>query len=453
MERHTVEFPGALDGALCLEDEPRSRERLDCFERFGVERRDDDLAVGVDLGDERLELLADALFQLGVEHDARRDHIEYLGGCGNARIRPFHGQAREFVGGVVGHRSRPVGRPVDGVVVTDDEFARATPPDIDLDAVDARVARCVRHTVSARRSVGVVDRVADRRECVLGIDASETAVSDAVHGRRFTPGRESPLPVAALHSGMPVDFDFGDSVVLVTGAGGALGSAVCEAFDAAGATVCGADVVSPDDEDFLLDTDVAHFYQGDFTDEDDVADTIEAVVDDHGGLDALVNVAGTWRGGTPIDETDVDTFDFLFDVNLKTMFLASKHAIPHLRESGSGGDGDESDDGGSDDGADQGAIVSISARSSLDGGEGDGIYRSTKAGVRILTETIAEENLGEVRANAVMPSVIDTPMNREMMDHDESWVDPADIAEVILFLCSDAASVTSGAAVPVYGEA
>jgi len=240
---------------------------------------------------------------------------------------------------------------------------------------------------------------------------------------------------------MPVDFDFGGDVVLVTGAGGALGSAVCEAFDAAGATVCGADVVTPESEDFLLDPAVIEFYQGDFTDEDDVADTVEAIVDEHGGLDYLVNVAGTWRGGTPVEETDVDTFDFLFDVNLKTAFLASKHAIPHLRESAS-------DD-------DQAGIVSISARSSLEGGEGDGLYRATKAGVRILTETIAEENLGEVRANAVMPSVIDTPMNREMMpDADfEEWVDPGDIAQVIVFLCSEAASVTSGAAVPVYGEA
>ncbi len=241
---------------------------------------------------------------------------------------------------------------------------------------------------------------------------------------------------------MPVDFDFGGDVVLVTGAGGALGSAVCRAFDDAGATVCGADLVTPESEDFLLEPDVIEFYQGDFTNEDEVAETVEAVVDDHGGLDYLVNVAGTWRGGTPVDETDVDTFDFLFDVNLKTMFLASKHALPHLREA--------ADDGGAG-----GAIVSISARSSLEGGEGDGLYRSTKAGVRILTETIAEENLGEVRANAVMPSVIDTPMNREMMsgaDYDE-WVDPADIADVIAFLCSGASSVTSGAAVPVYGEA
>jgi len=235
---------------------------------------------------------------------------------------------------------------------------------------------------------------------------------------------------------MNVDFDFGGDVVLITGVGGALGSAVARAFDDAGATVCGADVVAPDSEEFALDPDRVDFYQGDFTAESEVKRVVDDVVADHGGLDALCNIAGTWRGGDPIHETDVDTFDFLFDVNLKTTFLASKHALPHLRES-------------------EGAILSVSARSSLEGGEGDGIYRATKAGVRLLTETIAEENLGTVRANAVMPSVIDTPMNREMMPGSDfsKWVDPADIAEVVMFLCSDAATVTSGAAVPVYGEA
>jgi len=236
---------------------------------------------------------------------------------------------------------------------------------------------------------------------------------------------------------MAAEFDFSGDVVLVTGVGGALGSAVAEAFLEAGATVCGADIVESESEDFLLEEPGRiDFYRGDFTDEDDVGATVESVVESHGGLDYLINVAGTWRGGDPVDETDVSTFDFLFDVNLKTMFLASKHALPHVRER-------------------EGAVVSISARSSLSGGEGDALYRATKAGVRILTESIAEENLGEARANAVMPSVIDTPMNREMMpdaDH-SSWVDPADIAAVIAFLCSDAASVTSGAAVPVYGEA
>ncbi|QSG12854.1 Short-chain alcohol dehydrogenase [Halapricum desulfuricans] len=237
---------------------------------------------------------------------------------------------------------------------------------------------------------------------------------------------------------MSVEFDFSDSVALVTGAGGALGSAIATAFAESGATVAAVDIVEPESEDFLLDPerDGIDVYQADFTDEEQVSETVEAVVADHGGIDVLANVAGTWRGGTPIDETDVETFEFLLDVNLKTMFLASKHALPHLRER-------------------DGAIVSVSARSALEGGEGDGIYRASKASVKLLTETIAEENEGEIRANAVLPSVIDTPMNREMMpdaDHD-AWVDPREIADVVRFLCSDAAGVTSGASVPVYGEA
>jgi NAD(P)-dependent dehydrogenase (short-subunit alcohol dehydrogenase family) len=232
-------------------------------------------------------------------------------------------------------------------------------------------------------------------------------------------------------------YDFDGTVALVTGAAGALGSAVAEYLDEAGATVVATDVVAPTDEDALIDGDAFEtFFQADFTDPDDAEEVLERTVAQTGRLDHLVNVAGTWRGGTPLDETDPDTFDFLFDVNLKTMFLASKFSLPHLRETGGG-------------------IVSVSARASLEGGEGDGPYRASKAGVRILTETIAEENKGSVRANAVMPSVIDTPANREMMpdaDHDE-WVDPAEIAGVVAFLLSDAAAPTSGAAVPVYGEA
>ncbi len=239
---------------------------------------------------------------------------------------------------------------------------------------------------------------------------------------------------------MSASFDFDGRVVLVTGASGALGSAVCEAFGAANATVCATDLVEPDDEDALLDSDFfdgadASFYPGNLTDEGTVEGMIDAVIDDHGRLDVLANVAGTWRGGTPIHETALDEYEFLLDVNLKTAFLASKHALPHLRDT-------------------DGSIVSVSAKSSLAGGEGDGPYRISKAGIRLLTETIAEENVGTVRANCVMPSVIDTPANREMMpdaDHD-AWVDPEAIARTVLVLASDATSVTSGAAVPVYGE-
>ncbi|KYH26575.1 3-phenylpropionate-dihydrodiol/cinnamic acid-dihydrodiol dehydrogenase [Halalkalicoccus paucihalophilus] len=233
---------------------------------------------------------------------------------------------------------------------------------------------------------------------------------------------------------MSVTFDFDGRAVLVTGACGALGSAVCEAFDAAGASVHATDVIDVESEDSLLDPDLAEFHRGDLTDEADVERVVEAVVDSAGRLDYLANVAGTWAGGQPIDETDVSEFEMLMNVNCKSAFLASKHALSHLRET-------------------EGAIVSVSARASLEGGKGDGPYRMSKAGIRLLTETLAAENKGTVRANCVMPSVIDTPANREMMDPKDEWVNPAAIAEVFLVLCSDATEPTSGAAIPVYGEA
>jgi NAD(P)-dependent dehydrogenase (short-subunit alcohol dehydrogenase family) len=233
---------------------------------------------------------------------------------------------------------------------------------------------------------------------------------------------------------MPTEFDFDGEVVLVTGASGALGSGICEAFANTGATVHATDLVTPDDDDSLLDTD-CEFHEADLTDESDVERVVNDVVEAEGRLDALCNIAGTWQGGQPIDETSSDEFGTLFDVNLKTMFLASKHAIPQLRET-------------------DGAIVSVSAKSSLEGGEGDGPYRAAKAGVRLLTETIAAENRGELRANAIMPKTIDTPANREMLSGDpDDWPTPEEIAPVVCLLCSDAAAVTSGAAVPVYGEA
>ncbi|ACV13139.1 short-chain dehydrogenase/reductase SDR [Halorhabdus utahensis DSM 12940] len=236
---------------------------------------------------------------------------------------------------------------------------------------------------------------------------------------------------------MAISFDFSDHVVLVTGAGGALGSATAEAFLDAGATVCAADVIAPSADGYLLaaEQEGLQTYQADFTDEPAVQALVETILADHGRLDALVCVAGTWQGGNPVDKTGTDTFDVLVDVNLRTAFLATKHALPHLRETG-------------------GSIVTVSSKSSLEGGSGDALYRASKAGVRLLTESIAVENEGTVRANAILPDVIDTPANRDMMpdaNHDE-WVDPADIADVIQFLCSEAAAPVNGGSIPVSGQ-
>lgn len=232
-------------------------------------------------------------------------------------------------------------------------------------------------------------------------------------------------------SEMSVQFDFTNRVAVVTGAAGSLGSAVTNRFRTAGADVVGIDVAAPPASDPATD-----YRQADLTDPSTTDAVFDEIIAEYGRIDYLLTAAGMWRGGQPLAETPVDEFDSLMAVNLKTLFLAAKHALPHLRDT-------------------NGAIVGVSARSALQGGTGDGPYRASKAGVRLLIETIAEENLGTVRANAVLPSVIDTPANREMMpdsDHD-AWVDPEEIATVMAFLCSDGAAPTSGAAVPVYGEA
>mgnify|MGYP000591951845 CR=1 FL=1 len=231
---------------------------------------------------------------------------------------------------------------------------------------------------------------------------------------------------------MNVSFDFTDEVVLITGVSGTLGSHAAKAFAEAGATVVGTSRSEPEGTDADLSTVDIDFFAADLTEEAAVESVMESVLETHGRLDYLLNVVGMWAGGNPIEETERGEFETVLDVNLKTAFLTSKHALPALQES-------------------EGAIVSVSATSSLEGGEGDGPYRAAKAGIRLLTETIAEENAGVVRANAVMPTVIDTPDNREMFPEAdfEAWTDPEDIARTMLALCSDATAVTSGAAVPV----
>lgn len=237
---------------------------------------------------------------------------------------------------------------------------------------------------------------------------------------------------------MAITFDYSDQVVLVAGGSGDLGTATVETFRDADATVCMSARSAPQEglgAKLLQDAQI-HFYPADFTEEDEVKEVFEHIEREHGYINVLCSFIGAWRGGTRIDQTDIDAYQFVMDVNLTTMFLAAKHAIPSLRET-------------------NGSIVSVSAQSSLEGGKGDGPYRVSKAGVRLLTETIAKENRGELRANAIMPSIIDTPDNREMLPSADysTWPTPDEIANVVAFLCSDEATVTNGATIPVYGAA
>lgn len=155
-----------------------------------------------------------------------------------------------------------------------------------------------------------------------------------------------------------------------------------------------------------------------------------------GGLDGLVNVAGGFRWEL-IDGGSVDTWDAMYQMNLRTALLASQAALPYLRQSP------------------QGRIVNVGALASQQAAQGMGAYAASKAGVARLTEALAEELKDQgITVNAVLPSILDTPANRaDMPQADFSrWVPPAQLAAVIAFLLQDAAAAVTGALIPVRGR-
>jgi NAD(P)-dependent dehydrogenase (short-subunit alcohol dehydrogenase family) len=140
--------------------------------------------------------------------------------------------------------------------------------------------------------------------------------------------------------------------------------------------------------------------------------------------------------GDPVHATSDKTWDFLFDLNTRSVLNTAAAVVPIMLEKGSG------------------KVVNVSARAGLAGAAAMGTYTASKAAVMRLTESMALELREQgVNVNAVMPSLIDTPRNRaDMPDADHSkWVRPADIAEVIGYLASPAACAVHGACVPVDG--
>ncbi len=223
--------------------------------------------------------------------------------------------------------------------------------------------------------------------------------------------------------------------IAITGAFGTLGAALVRAALAAGANVAAIDRADAPSSDAGIGN--AHAFGGvDLADAQAATAAIDAAARALGGLDALVNVAGAFRWQTLADG-DLDAWDLLYRVNLRTAAAASKAAIPHLRERGGG------------------RIVNIGAAGAVKAGAGMGAYAASKSGVARLTEALAEELKDDrITVNAVLPSTIDTPPNRADMPKADfgRWVKPEQLADVILFLLSDRAAAVTGALLPVLGR-
>lgn len=235
-------------------------------------------------------------------------------------------------------------------------------------------------------------------------------------------------------------FDFTDRVVIVTGAAGNLGAAVARAFQACGARLVlvdrSPDRLSPLFPDLAASTDHILATSIDLADESAVGAMVQETLARFGRIDVLINAAGGYRAGTPVHEMPLETWDFMFSLNAQTVLIASSAVVPTMLQQGAG------------------SIINVSSRAALHGGKRAAAYSASKAAVARLTESMsAELKEAGINVNCILPGTIDTPQNREAMPKADTsrWVAPEALADVILFLASDAARAIHGASIPVYG--
>jgi NAD(P)-dependent dehydrogenase (short-subunit alcohol dehydrogenase family) len=232
---------------------------------------------------------------------------------------------------------------------------------------------------------------------------------------------------------------FTGRVVVVTGAGGNLGSAVTRKFAAQGARLALVDrkmslldsvaAELPADVEFLL-------LAVDMFDRDAVFAQIQKAVEHFGRLDVLANTVGGFRGGTPVSELSLEDWDFMLNLNARTALIISQAVLPVMLAQGSG------------------RIIHVASRNALKGAARSAAYGAGKAAVMRLTESLsAEVKERGINVNCVVPGTLDTPQNRAEMPKAafSRWVQPDSLAEVFLFLASDAARDIHGAAIPVFG--
>jgi NAD(P)-dependent dehydrogenase (short-subunit alcohol dehydrogenase family) len=221
-----------------------------------------------------------------------------------------------------------------------------------------------------------------------------------------------------------------DRVIAVTGGHGVLGRAVVEAALADGLKVALIDHARAEAPAGALEVGGV-----DLTDPAAAEAAIDQVVARFGRLDALLNIAGGFVWQTVDD--DQPAWERMFALNVKTALNASRAALPHLKASP------------------EGRIVNVGANGALKAASGMGAYAASKSGVHRLTESLAEElKTTSVTVNAVLPSILDTAQNRaDMPDADPGkWVQPSDLARVMLFLASPASRAVTGALIPVTGR-
>jgi NAD(P)-dependent dehydrogenase (short-subunit alcohol dehydrogenase family) len=238
-----------------------------------------------------------------------------------------------------------------------------------------------------------------------------------------------------------MNITFSGRVVLVAGGTGGLGRAVSLSFLEAGANVI---VTYHNEAEFRALQERAgqnrsslEGHQVDVTDIAAVAGLFNAVLAKHGAVDALVNTVGGYAGGVKLWDLETKVFDRMLELNLRSGYVLARAVLPIMLKAG------------------HGSIVNVAAKAAIDHGAGAGAYAASKAGAVALMDSLAADARGTgVRVNSILPSIIDTPANRQAMpDADfKTWPKPEDLAHVILFLSSDFAKSIHGAAVPVYGN-
>lgn len=236
--------------------------------------------------------------------------------------------------------------------------------------------------------------------------------------------------------------EFDGKVVMITGAGGAIARGIIEKFAREGAKLI---LVDRDKEamqkciDELGDTVGDYLITGgDLGKVDDMDKVINEAVDKFGQIDVLAHAVGGWAGGKPVHETDIEVFEKQIYLNTRIVFITLGRVAKHMVDKGI-----------------KGSLVVILAKTGLSGAKNTAAYAASKAGAQRIVESMALElKEHDIRVNGVMPSIADTPANRESMpDADFSkWVTPAQIADAMAYLASDSASAISGQALGVYNK-